>query len=120
MWVPNWSADGKYLTAFSADGHQLMIFDFTTKKWSELVKTLLGDLHFSHDSKFLYFEDTKDATVYRVSLPGRKTERVASLKDLRRPDMPYWVFWMGLGPDDSILAMRNQGTQEIYAFDWRH
>jgi hypothetical protein len=55
-----------------------------------------------------------------VSLPGRKTERVASLKDLRRPDMPYWVFWMGLGPDDSILAMRNQGTQEIYAFDWRH
>jgi eukaryotic-like serine/threonine-protein kinase len=120
MWIPTWSPDGKYLTASSEDFHRLMVFDFTTNKWSELVKTLFGDVHFSHDSKFLYFEDTKEAAVYRVSLPGRKTERVASLKDIRRPDMPYWPFWMGLGPDDSILVMRNQGTQEIYAFDWRH
>jgi serine/threonine protein kinase len=120
MWVPAWSPDGKYLTAVSADGHQLMVFDFKTKQWSELAKTSFGDVHFSHDGKFVYFEDGKDATVYRVSLPGRKTEHLVSLKDLRRPEMPYWPFWMGLGSDDSILVMRNQGTQEIYAFDWRH
>jgi len=119
MWIPAWSADGKYLTASSEDGHRLMIFDFKTKKWSELVKATLGNVHFSHDSRFVYFEDAKDATVYRVSLPGRKTERLASLKDLRRPEMPYWPFWMGLGPDDSLLVMHNAGTQEIYAFDWQ-
>ena len=67
----------------------------------------------------VYFEDAKDATVYRVNLPGRKTERLANLKGPRRPEMPYWPFWMGLGPDDSLLVMRNAGTQEIYAFDWQ-
>ena len=120
MWLPTWSADGKYLTAVSQDVHRLMIFDFRTKQWSALAKTMIADVHFSHDSKFVYFEDGKDATVYRESVSGRKTERLASLKDLRRPEMPYWVFWMGLGPDDSLLVMRNAGTQEIYAFDWRH
>jgi WD40 repeat protein len=47
MWIATWSADGKYLTASSEDGHQLLLFDFKTKKWSELVKTLFGDAHFS-------------------------------------------------------------------------
>jgi len=45
---------------------------------------------------------------------------MASLETLRRPDMPYWPFWMGLGLDNSVLVMRNEGTKEIYAFDWRH
>ena len=118
LWEPTWSQDGQYLTAASRDIHRLMIFDFKTKKWSELAKALVGEVHFSHNSKFVYFEDAKDATVYRVSLATRKPERVTSLKDLRRPSMPYWTLWMGLAPDDSLLAMRNAGTQEIYALDW--
>jgi len=31
--------------------------------------------------------------------------------------MAYWTYWMGLTPDDSVLAMRDTGTQEIYALD---
>jgi eukaryotic-like serine/threonine-protein kinase len=120
LWVPTWSPDGNYLTATTHDNHQLMIFDFKTKKWSELAKAFFSDVHFSHDGKFLYFEDGKDATIYRVNLAGKKTERLATFKDLRRPDLPYWPFWMGLAPDDSILLMRNSGTQEIYALDWQH
>jgi hypothetical protein len=31
--------------------------------------------------------------------------------------VPSWALWFGLTPDDSLLTMRDLGTQEIYAFD---
>ena len=46
-----------------------------------------------------------------------KKALVADFKDLRRPGVPNWAFWFGLALDDSVLTMRDLGTQEIYAFD---
>jgi Tol biopolymer transport system component/predicted Ser/Thr protein kinase len=120
LWVPAWSPDGKYLLAMDREVRHLMIFDFHTQKWSEFAKGVEGNFGFSHDGKSVYLENQEESTVYRVRLADRKTERVVSLKDLRRPDMPYWPDWMGLTPDDSILAMRDAGTREIYALDWQH
>jgi eukaryotic-like serine/threonine-protein kinase len=117
LWIPNWSPDGKYLAAQSRDNHHLMILDFKTGKWSEAAKASLGDVHFSPDSRFVYFENEDDQAIYRTRISDLRTEKVASLKELRRPALPYWVQWWGLAPDDSLLAMRDMGTQEIYAFD---
>ena len=102
------------------DFHHMMIFDFHTQKWTELASAEFGDVHFGHDGKSVYFENEKDLTVYQVHLADRKTERVLELKDLRRPGMPYWPDWMGLTPEDSILAMRDVGTREIYALDLQY
>jgi len=72
----------------------------------------------SHDGKCIYFRsDGKSASAYRICLSDRKVEHIADLAgagDLpnRRLDL-----WTGLGPDDSILALRDIGTQEIYALD---
>lgn len=74
-----------------------------------------GDVHFAHDSKALYFEETADSTVHRLVLPGRTQEVVARLEDLPRPNMPYWIYWTGLTHDDSVLAMQDTGIQEIYS-----
>ena len=119
LWLPAWSADGTYLIALDRDLRKIFVHDFKTLEWTELcnAKEHVGDMHFAHDSKALYFEDSADLTIYRVSLPDRKVATVTSLKDLRRPDMAYWTYWMGLTPDDSVLAMRDTGTQEIYALD---
>jgi len=118
LWVPNWSPDGRYLTAVSRDVKHTKVFDFKSGQWSALIEGLVPTNLFSHDSKFVYYEDT-DSGLHRISLVDRKTQLVISLKDLPRPSMPYWSPWLGLAPDDSILAMRNVGTQEIYALDWQ-
>jgi len=119
-WVPSWSPDGNKLVAVDQTDEILSVLDFKTQKWSELARSTeqIADVHFSHDGKALYYEDFSDNAVRRVPLNGGKVETVLSLKDLRRPDLPYWPPWMGLGPDDSILVMRDIGSQEIYALDW--
>ena len=120
LWVPLWSNDGKYIVAMKQDGQELEILDAKTQTWSALVKVKghVGDYHFSHDGKFLYFEDMEDRSVHRVEIASRRVESVIELKTLRRPGLPYWTFWMGLDANDSILAMRDTGSQEIYALDW--
>ena len=120
MWIPNWSSDGRYVTAVDRDGKVLSIQDFKTHAWSPLAKSdqYIQDVHFSHDSKAVYYEDHN--IVHRISPTDRRDQVVGDLKDLPRPSMPYWPPWMGLGPDDSILAMRDTGTQEIYALDWEY
>jgi len=119
-WVPSWSPDGNKLVAVDRTDEILSVFDFKTQKWSELARSTeqITDVHFSHDGKAIYYQDFGDNAVHRVPLTGGKVETVLSLKDLRRPDLPYWPPWMGLGPDDSILVMRDTGSQEIYALDW--
>jgi len=118
MWLPNWSGDGRYLTALDRNDKVLSLHDFKTHSWSQLAKTdgYFRDVHFSHDSKAIYYEDSENA-VHRISLADRKNQVVANTKDLPRPGLSYWVPWMGLSPDDGILAMRDTGTQEIYAMD---
>ncbi|MFY9843705.1 MAG: protein kinase domain-containing protein [Terriglobales bacterium] len=118
MWLPNWSPDGRYLTALDRNNKSLSVLDFKTHTWLQLAKTdqYIQDVHFSHDSKAVYYEDNN--IVHRVSPTDRKDQVVRNLKDLPRPGMPYWSPWMGLAPDDSILAMRDTGTQEIYALEW--
>jgi len=117
--MPNGSPDGRYLTAATMDSHHIKLFDYGTGKWSNIVRTFadVGEGLFSHDSKYFYFEDAGDATIYRASVPDLKIQRVANFRDLRRPSLPYWQPWFGLAPDDSLLAMRDLRTQEIYSFD---
>ncbi len=118
MWVPSRSPDGRYLTAVSPDIKHTKIFDFKSGQWSNLFDELVPNNLFSHDSKFVYYEDM-NAVVHRIDVVNRKLETVMSLKNLSRPALPYWPQWLGLAPDDSILAMRNAGTHEIYSFDWQ-
>jgi Tol biopolymer transport system component len=118
LWVPSWSPDGRYLTAMSPDMKHTKIFDFKSGQWSSLFDELVPNNLFSRDSKFVYYEDT-NSVVHRINVVNRKSETVMSLKNLSRPYLPYWPQWLGLAPDNSILAMRNVGTQEIYSFDWQ-
>jgi Tol biopolymer transport system component/predicted Ser/Thr protein kinase len=117
MWAPTWSADGKYLLASSRDNKYLKLYNFVTGKWAVAWTGEIGDTHFSHDGRFVYVEDLKDQNIHRINLANLKAETIGSLKDLRRPDLPYWVPWFGLGPNDELLTIRDLGTHEIYSFD---
>jgi hypothetical protein len=55
----------------------------------------------------------------RVQIKDHKLERVASLKDVKRPTSGSLGSWAGLAPDDSPLALRDISTYEVYALDWQ-
>ena len=114
---PRWSPDGRYIAAIPTFAAQsLVLFDFTSQKWTELAKLLMGYPSWSRDSKYIYFDaGSNDPFFYRVSISDHKLERLVSLANIRRTGRFQWT---GLAPDDSPLLLRDAGTEEIYALDW--
>jgi len=118
LFSPRCSPDGRYIAALSADSTRLMLYDFKTQKWSQLTQGLFAFENWSLDGKYLYAESYLDKSddFVRVSIADRKVERLFSLKALPRGFDP-WESWVGLGPDDTPLLMRDKSTQEIYRLD---
>jgi len=117
--APAISPDGRFLVASTSDRLKLMLFDFSTQKWVELVKTDIGGVTWTRDGKYLYFDSGSglDPAISRLRLADRKLERVTGLKDFRRVEFSYYP-WSGLTPDGDPLLLRDIGTQEVYALDF--
>ncbi len=117
LFSPRWSPDGRYIVAITADSQKLMLFDLTSRKWTELASAYVGFPSWTRDGKYVYFDALlpNESAFFRVRISDHKLERVASLKNVRRTGTYNWT---GLAPDDSPLLLRDIGTQEIYALDW--
>jgi Tol biopolymer transport system component/predicted Ser/Thr protein kinase len=114
---PRWSPDGRYLDGVSRDQSSIVVFDFETRKWSELTRMRVGFPIWSADGKYIYFLRIPDKpAVLRVHVSDRKVELVTSLNGL--PTTGYFSIFLTLTPDDSPLLLRNLGTQDVYALDW--
>ncbi len=112
---PRWSPDGRYIVAMPVNSLSLVLFDFQTEKWSELMKGSTSFPNWSRDGRYVYFLHWPDnPAVLRVRVSDRKVERIADLKNLPLVGNPSWL---GLGPDDSPLVLRDAGSQDIYALD---
>jgi Tol biopolymer transport system component len=117
LFSPRWSPDGRYIIAMPVNSLSLMLFDFRTEKWSELLKGSSAFPNWSRDGRYVYFLHRPDnPAVLRIEVSERKVERVADLKSL--PITGYYGIWLGLAPDDSPLLLRDAGSQDIYALDW--
>jgi Tol biopolymer transport system component/predicted Ser/Thr protein kinase len=120
LFAPRWSPDGRYLAALILDGTKLTLFDFTSQKWTTVARLpLIGYLNWSHDGRYLYFDDASqnNASIYRILISDPKLEKVVRLKDLHRSNAFGFGAWFGLTPEDSLLTVRDIGTQEIYSLE---
>jgi Tol biopolymer transport system component/predicted Ser/Thr protein kinase len=114
------SPDGNFVATLS-ETNQILLLDLKADKKTELTKMTAGVPVWSRDGNYVYFSSTDqgEPAFYRVQVKNRKVERVASLKDVKRPTSESWGSWTGLTPDDTPLALRDISTFEIYAFDWQ-
>jgi eukaryotic-like serine/threonine-protein kinase len=114
---PRWSPDGRYIAALPRNELSIVLFDFKTRRWSELTRSPVGFPNWSADGKYVYFLRVPEKpAVLKVRISDRKMEVVADLKGL--PTTGYWGFSLSLTPDDSPLLLRNIGTQDVYSLDW--
>jgi serine/threonine protein kinase/dipeptidyl aminopeptidase/acylaminoacyl peptidase len=121
LYSPRWSPDGRYLAAIPLDSLKLMLFDFTTQKWTELASLFVAYPTWSRDGRYLYFDGILDnqESYCRVQVGDGKLERIFSLKGFQAAGGAFGN-WSGLAPDDSPLVVRDASIQEIYALDWEH
>jgi len=121
LFSPRWSPNGRYVVAITLDSLKLVLFDFTTQKWTELAnaKGFVGYPNWSRDGHYLYFHGIleKEEGYFRVQISDRKLEQVPSLKGFQAAVGPFGN-WSGLAPDESPLFVRDASIQEIYALDW--
>lgn len=113
------SPDGRYLAAAALDSQKLMLFDFHSQKWTELLKMDVGIPSWSRDGKYIYFDTglSENPAFYRMRLSDRKLERIVDLKGFRNvvfSSLP----WSGITPEGEPLLLRDVSTQEVYALDF--
>jgi Tol biopolymer transport system component len=122
LFAPRISPDGAYLAALTVDATKLMLFSFRTQKWTELAAPGFGMLSpvWSHDSRYVYFNNLnfrRDPAVFRIGVAERKFERVAAFQGLLRVALGNWAPFSALAPDDSVLVLRDVGSEEVYALE---
>jgi Tol biopolymer transport system component/DNA-binding winged helix-turn-helix (wHTH) protein len=119
LYSPHWSPDGRYVVAMSVGSTKMMLFDFSTHQWAELVSGPAAYPNWSHDGSYVYFINPyiAEPAVYRIRISDRKLELVTTL-GRHRLGWNIAGKWTGLAGDDSPLVLRDTGSDEIYALDW--
>jgi Tol biopolymer transport system component/DNA-binding winged helix-turn-helix (wHTH) protein len=119
LFSPHLSPNGRYVLAMSLDSARLMLFDFSTNKWAELVSGPAAYPNWSRDGSYIYFINPyiAEPAIYRIRISDRKRELITTLGR----QLLGWSIagkWTGLAGDDSPLVLRDTGSEEIYALDW--
>ena len=71
----------------TADWQTIRLFDFTAGKWTELAQGPADWRYWSHDEKYIYFDDVwfkSPGLINRVRLSDHKVERVVGLEEVGR------------------------------------
>jgi len=117
LYSPRWSPNGEYLAAFPQDESELHLFNFQTQKWTVFATGLVAWPNFSRDSQYVYLLSGSKAVI-RVHVTDGKTEPVADLKNFVFTGY-FGDSSLALTPGDEPLLIRDAGTSDVYALDWR-
>lgn len=118
LFSPRLSPDGRYMAAIRLDQKALMLFDRTEQRWTTVAIHGVGDPTWSHDSRYLYFQDFLEAgkPIYRIAIPSGKPEQVASIANLR-PIAATDYRLIGLAPGDLPIVSARTSPVNLYSVD---
>jgi Tol biopolymer transport system component/DNA-binding winged helix-turn-helix (wHTH) protein len=118
LFSPRLSPDGRYLVAMSLDQHSLLLLDRTTGNWTTLTKHGVGDPTWSHDGRYVYFQDFLEdgKPIYRIAIPSGQQESVATIENLR-PVAATDYRLIGLAPGDLPVVTARTPVVNLYSVD---
>jgi len=118
LFSPRLSPDGRYIAAMPMDQSALMLYDRTNQHWTILAKHGVGDPTWSHDSRFVYFQDFLEPgkPVYRVPVPEGKPELVSTIQSLL-PISAIDYRLIGLAPGDLPIVTARTPDVNLYSVD---
>jgi Tol biopolymer transport system component len=123
LWTARACPAGRYVAALTLDYRKLVLYDLKTSTRTDLAtfpdSTVGENPTWSKDGKWLYYDSPHSAhpAIYRISIPGKRIERVASLAGIPRVHGGI-SWWIGLTPDNQPLILKDIHSQEIYSMDW--
>ena len=97
LFSPHWSLDGRFVAASSLDQQKLMLYDFSTRTWRERVSASadhglhIDSAQWSPDSRYIYYNNSTQAAVMRVSPGTEDPVAVLNLKTVD-PNASYCAF----------------------------
>lgn len=118
LFSPRWSPNGKYMAALSLDQRRVMLYDFATKRWTQLPVNSGADPVWSTDGHTLFVHESLDPEqpIVRITVPENKVEVVVRLADLKASDALDYVFG-GLTQDDRPLIRARSFTGNLYSME---
>ena len=119
-----WFVTQDTVIATANDQSKLVRYDFRTQKWSDILTSpdKFVNWQTSSDGKYFYYSTGgNNPAVFRLRLADDVVEQVVSLKDVRMVNDPISGPKLNVTPDNSVLVLRDIGTEEVYALSvqWR-
>lgn len=102
-------------------GRTFKVLDWRTGRWKTYAAKgeWIGSPAWSADSKYVYFwalyhRQSEPGGIYRVRMGDGQVDPVVAFKAAR---LVFGVqsVWLGLGPDDAPMILRDESSQDIYA-----
>ena len=118
LFSPRLSPDGHYIAALRLDQRALLLFDQSNQQWTTLTTHGVGDPTWSHDGRYLYFQDylEEGKPIYRMAVPAGPAEPVATIGSLR-PVAATDYRLIGLAPGDLPVVSAHTSTVNLYSVD---
>jgi Tol biopolymer transport system component len=118
LFSPRLSPDGRYIAAVRLDQKAMLLFDRSKEQWTTLTTHGVGDPTWSHDGRYLYFQDylEEGKPIYRIAVPAGQVEPVATIGNLR-PIAATDYRLIGLAPGDLPVVSAHTSTVNIYSVD---
>ncbi|MFZ0746158.1 MAG: winged helix-turn-helix domain-containing protein [Terracidiphilus sp.] len=118
LFSPRLSPDGHYIAAMRLDQRALLLFDRSNEKWTTLTTHGVGDPTWSHDGRYLYFQDylEEGKPIYRMAVPAGPAEEVATIGNLR-PISATDFRLIGLAPGDLPVVSAHTSAVNLYSVD---
>jgi len=118
LFSPRLSPDGHYIAAMRLDQRALLLFDRSNGQWTTLTTHGVGDPTWSHDGRYLFFQDYLEAgePIYRMAVPAGPAESVATIGNLRSISATDFRL-IGLAPGDLPVVSAHTSTVNLYSVD---